>query len=61
MYWYDICNDYSLDLRMSQKTPPDVDLFNYEEHYHDEFIFYNEDDEETYLLAASRARGGEYL
>ena len=65
-FWYDICNDYSLQIRMDQNDPTDLHEYTTEERatLEDDYslvIFSDEEEEEVYLLSSSPDLHGDNL
>lgn len=58
-FWYDICNDYTLQIRMDQNDPSDLHLYTTEVRATEEeddyslTIFIDDEEEEVYLLSSS--------
>lgn len=57
-FWYDICNDYTLQIRMDQNDPYDLHLYTTEQQTipgddYSVITFINDEDEEVYLLSSS--------
>lgn len=57
-FWYDICNDYTLQIRMDQNDPSDLHLYTTEKRatLEDDYsltIFSDDEEEEVYLLSSS--------